>query len=398
MKNYRTQFLLFAVTLLWITGCNKISNEKGTFGSDLALLKEKSNPIILADNDKQIIVSAEYQGRVLTSTSKGLKGLSYGWFNKDIINSGTSKENISKIGGESRIWFGPDIGPNSVFFDPLKSEEEREIEAQKDLNTVPFKILEETKTSTKFGGQLNLENLKGFKFKIDVTRDISLLSNEDINDALKFKLPNTASVIGYNVTTTMKNIGSKNWSKESGLLSVWDLGCYHPTPKTRVIIPTKGALEKATVYFTELDSTRIQIKNNVLYYKADGAYLNKIGLKPAYTLPFFGSYSPELNLLTIIKFTFDGDTSYVNSHPVDTENQYGGDVTNVFNDGVIGDIGPFGPFYELETSSKAKELVVGETIAHSQEVYHVEGAKETLDGVLRAIFGVSIADVETALP
>lgn len=398
MKNYFAQFLLLVITLMCFVACNSVSYDKGTFGSDLEFLKEKSNPIVLADNNKQIVVSAEYQGRVLTSTSKGLKGLSYGWFNKDIINSGTSNENISKIGGESRIWFGPDIGPNSVFFDPLKSEEEREIEAQKDLNTLPFKILEEAKTSTKFGGQLNLENLKGFKFKIDVIRDISLLNNENINKALNLELPNTASVIGYNVTTSMKNIGNENWSKETGLLSVWDLGCYHPTPRTRVIIPTKGALEEATVYFSELDSTRIQIKNNVLYYKADGAYLNKIGVKPEYTLPFFGSYSPELNLLTIIKFTFDGDTSYVNSHPVHIENQYAGDVTNVFNDGVIGDIGPFGPFYELETSSKAKELLVGETITHSQEVYHVEANKENIDGILKAVFGISIAEVETALP
>jgi len=395
-KTKRSLKIVLAILVLIVASCSNEFDKRNTFGNDLQLLQENATPIVLKNGSKQLIVSAEYQGRVLTSTSKGLEGLSYGWFNRKLLTGGKSKEKISSMGGESRIWFGPDMGPNTIFFDPLYAPEKLEHGTPKDLNTVVFNTLEQTSTSAKFGNKLNIENFKGFKFKIDVTRTISLL--DSIGESLGVKLPASIAAVAYDVTTTMKNIGTQDWSKETGLLSVWDLGCYHPTPNTTVIIPTKGAMKEATVYFSELDSTRINIKNNVLFYKADGAYLNKIGVLPAHTLPFFGSYSPELNLLTIVKFTFDGNTSYVNSHPINTENEYRGDVTNVFNDGIIGDVGPFGPFYELETSSEAQELKIGATIKHSQQVYHVEGTKENLDVIVKSIFGISIKEVTNALP
>jgi len=133
-----------------------------------------------------------------------------------------------------------------------------------------------------------------------------------------------------------------------------------------------------------------------MYYRADANYFNKIGTLPENTLPYFGSYSPELNRLTVVKFSFNNDTDYVNSHEKFIENQLGGDVINVFNDGVWGDIGPFGPFYELETSSPAKALKVGESMSHTHETYHFEGSKEDLNRISVDVFGVALETVEKA--
>ncbi len=44
---------------------------------------------------------------------------------------------------------------------------------------------------------------------------------------------------------------------------------FYPTPKTTVIIPLKGDNKKAIVYFIEIDSTRILMKDDTLFYKAD---------------------------------------------------------------------------------------------------------------------------------
>lgn len=394
VKQNRTKLTyLFGFALL-LFGCEQIS-ERPTFATDLDFLSQKIDPIILKDTEaRQIIVSAEFQGKIMTSTSKGLEGASYGWFNKGIISSDTVFSNRSKVGSAGRIWFGPDQGPNTIFYKINKRTKAIEHGAPKDLDTLPFKVFKQTKTSVVLGNKLHLQNLKDFHFYIDVKRHIDILSKEYIKNNLKVSLDDNVDFVGFKSETSMRNIGDKDWSKNTGLLSLWDLGCFYPTPNTTVIIPLKGENKKATIYFTSIDSTRIKIKDNTLFYKADANYLNKIGTLPEYTLPYFGSYSPELNLLTIIKFSFQGDSDYVNAHPENIIEQYRGDVINIFNDGKLGDIGPFGPFYELETSSSAKSLRVGESISHTHETYHFEGSKDALSVISETVLGVNLRGVE----
>ncbi|WP_298487642.1 DUF6786 family protein [uncultured Maribacter sp.] len=370
-----------------------------TFAEDLEVINSVTSPVILKDGERQIVVSSDFQGRVFTSTSQGLNGMSNGWFNKKILLSDSVLVNRSKLGGEGRIWFGPDQGPNTIFFDIDKVSGEQKHAAPKDLDTLSFKIVQQSSMAVTLQNKLRIKNLKGFQFFIDVKRNIEILKEDYVADFLGDSFFNELSFVGYKTNTKMTNVGEQDWSKESGLISLWDLGCYHPTPKTTVIIPLKENPENATVYFTEIDSSRIVIKNNFLFYKADANYLNKIGTLAEYTLPYFGSYSPELNSLTIVKFSFNSlDKEYVNAHPVNVENQYRGDVINVFNDGVWNNVGPFGPFYELETSSPAKELKVGESISHFQEVYHFNGSEAELNKISEKIFGIKLKTVQDALP
>ncbi|RKR15349.1 hypothetical protein CLV91_1434 [Maribacter vaceletii] len=392
--------LLCVILFITISACNNSDVYPiSTFGEDLEVINSVISPVILKDRERQIVVSSEFQGRIFTSTSQGLGGTSYGWFNKNILLSDSVLVNRSKIGGEGRIWFGPDQGPNTIFFKIDEKTGEKLHAAPKDLNTLSFNILAQSSGSVKLGNKLHIENLKGFHFNIEVERKIELLKEDYVSNFLSNSFSNNLSYVAYKTNTKMTNVGEQDWSKETGLLSLWDLGCYHPTPKTTVIIPLKENVDNATVYFTEIDSTRIVVKDKVLYYKADANYLNKIGTLPEYTLPYFGSYSPELNSLTIVKFSFNSlDKEYVNAHPVNVENQYRGDVINVFNDGKWGEVGPFGPFYELETSSPAKELKVGESVSHFQEVYHFKGSKKELNKISISVLGVSIKDIEIALP
>ena len=73
------------------------------------------------------------------------------------------------------------------------------------------------------------------------------------------------------------------------------------------------------------------------------------------------TYALETGVLTVVRYQLGGDTLYVNSQWGEQENPYKGEAVNVFNDGKMGEVGPFGPFYELETSSSARELKVGES-------------------------------------
>src|SRR5687768_17332279 len=79
--------------------------KKGSYGYDAELLKKHTAEVLeLYDETREskVLLSAEYQGRVMTSTTSGDTGLSYGWLNYDLISSGEIKPHINPVGGEER--------------------------------------------------------------------------------------------------------------------------------------------------------------------------------------------------------------------------------------------------------------------------------------------------------
>ena len=82
----------------------------------------------------------------------------------------------------------------------------------------------------------------------------------------------------------------------------------------------------------------------------------------------------------------------MNSHNINQDDPYGGDVINIFNDGIIPTAGPFGPFYELESSSSAKELKVGEALTHKSRIYHFEGNEKHLNEIAKDILGIDLSE------
>jgi hypothetical protein len=80
------------------------------------------------------------------------------------------------------------------------------------------------------------------------------------------------------------------------------------------------------------------------------------------------------------------------------DDPYSGDVVNSYNDGVPASGGkPLGPFYELETSSPAKELESGESIVHIHRTFHMQGDRTELDEISQQLLGVSLQDISSAL-
>jgi hypothetical protein len=53
-----------------------------------------------------------------------------------------------------------------------------------------------------------------------------------------------------------------------------------------------------------------------------------------------------------------------------------------------------GPFYELETSSPAADLMPGESLSHIQFTIHLTGDPTELDRVSRQVLGVSTAEIK----
>ncbi|MDP4248142.1 MAG: hypothetical protein Q8932_20075, partial [Bacteroidota bacterium] len=90
----------------------------GSFAYDLNFLKTHDSALVhLRRGDAQLLASAQYQGKVFTSTADGLNGHSFGWVNYRAFE-GAPGLHMNAYGGENRLWLGPEGGKFSLFFHP----------------------------------------------------------------------------------------------------------------------------------------------------------------------------------------------------------------------------------------------------------------------------------------
>ena len=158
-----------------------------------------------------------------------------------------------------------------------------------------------------------------------------------------------------------------------------------PSENTTVILPYKDSLALNTSYFGTIPPGRLTTTDKHVMFKGNGTARFKLGIPPSNVTPYIGSFDGDKQTLTIVKYSFKGDTTYVNSVWRDQENPYGGDVINSYNDGPLENGDQLGPFYELETSSSTKELQPNEAIKHIHKTYHFEGDFETLNNISKKL-------------
>lgn len=390
-------------------GCNQngsLKKQKGSFAYDYHFLKEHLDPVVLSnpDNTSMLIVSPEYQGRVMTSTAAGMEGYSFGWINYDLIRSGKTKKQFNPYGGEERLWLGPEGGQYSIFFAPGESFSFANWETPAPLDTEPFQLEAKTDNLALFSKQMKLLNHSGFVFNVTIERRIELLEREQIKKQLNITATNV-EMVGYSSTNIMKNTGNESWKKESGLLSVWMLGMFNPSPKATIFIPYKtGRMDSLGYivndgYFGDVPDDRLKMQDGIVYFKADGKYRSKIGISPMRATPYAASYDPVSQALTILEVKLpegcETKTDYVNSSWEIQKNPYEGDLINAYNDGPLQDGDQLGPFYELESSSPAAELAPGDMITHAQSTYHFVGSEEALSSITETLFGININTIKS---
>ncbi|MFI5134725.1 MAG: DUF6786 family protein [Chitinophagales bacterium] len=367
---------------------------KGQFGYDLKFLEEHIHPIVLSGKNKnqQLIIAPQFQGRIMTSTANGPEGKSFGWINHELIESKKIHKNINPFGGEDRFWMGPEAGQFGLFFKHGEAFTFENSQVPSAIDTEEFDLMNQDATSAVFRKDCSLINYANTKFDIRIERKINLLNEEKIAGSLGINLDskNDLSVIGFESENSITNLG-RNWNKNSGLLSIWIIGMFNATDKATVIIPVKKAKEGInTNYFGALNKNRLQVKSNTVFFRGDGNYRSKIGIAPQSVNSIFGSYDFENDVLTIIQFSFQEDESYVNSLWEIQEEPFKGDVINSYNDGPLNGK-QLGGFYEMETSSPAKELKSGESISHLHRTFHFCANKKSLSEIAMHLLNADIS-------
>src|SRR6187551_2269448 len=367
----------------------------GTFGYDLNFLRQYHKDIILLGDSAgaQIIIAPAYQGRVMTSTTEGNKGISFGWVNHDLIASGKTAEHINAFGGEERFWLGPEGGQFSIYF---KKGVEFKFEnwfVPKEIDIESFELVSSTKNDAVFKKEMHLENYSGIKFDLAVDRTIRLLDKASINTTLGIAIPENVQAVAFESDNTITNKGATAWNKKTGMLSIWILSMLNASHQTTVAVPynqgDSSSLGKIVTddYFGKVPSDRLKVDSGLILFKADAVQRSKIGVSPKRALPFVGSYDAVNNVLTIAQFTLPtGATDYVNSLWKLQDDPFAGDAVNASNDGEI-DGKQMGKFYEIESSSPAAALAPGKSIQHIHRTIHLRGTKEDLDKISMKILG-----------
>lgn len=378
--------------------------EKGTFGYDLEFLKLKDNLIVLSNGDAQVIVSPKYQGKVFTSTAMGLNGRSFGWINYTALNSDSIVPHINAYGGEDRMWLGPEGGQFSIFFKPNTKMVFDNWQTPAGLDFEAWQLVSSDSVKVSMKKELALENFSGTKFQASLKRDVKLLSTEDLYEKLGIIVDSGLKWVGFESTNTLINSGTERWTKGKGTLCIWVLGMLNPSDSGTVVIPYVQGDEKilgtvaTTNYFGEIPADRIKIGNGLLFFKIDGKHRSKLGLSEKRATSVAGSYDAIHKVLTILQFNKpDTSSGYINQLWEIHKEPFKGDVLNSYNDGPLDNGNQMGPFYELESSSQAAFLAPAESITHIQRIFHFVGNEAQLTLVSQKVFGVTVAQIKSAL-
>jgi len=404
------KLLIVLICISTLAGCleEKTEMAKKTFGDDLAFLKKYTDVVVLSDTfgNSQVAVLPALQGRAMTSTAEGTEGLSFGWINRELIASGKTVEHINVYGGEDRFWLGPEGGQFSIFFKKGVPFDLENWFTPAPIDTEPFELVSKSKSRAILKKDMQLENYSRTIFNLRVDREIRVLERSEALNALGIAPAKTVKIVAFESNNTMTNTGTKAWDKESGLLSIWILGMFNPSPATTIVVPFNAGTEDELgsivndAYFGKVPANRLVVKDDVLFFSGDGQYRSKIGLSPQRARPIAGSYDAVNKVLTIVQYNKPQTAAdYVNSMWELQKEPYKGDVVNSYNDGPPEPgAKPMGPFYELETSSPAAALKPGEAISHIHRTYHLQGAEADLDTIAKATLGVTIAEIKSALP
>ncbi len=351
-----------------------------------------------------LALAQNYQGRVMTSSANGLEGMSFGWMNYSLIESGENAPHFNNYGGEERFWLGPEGGQFSVFFKPGVSFSFDNWQVPAPIDSEAFDLVESNDTLAIFRRDVKLLNYSNIEFSVRIDRSISLLSDSKAKEIVGMNLASDVQMIGYTTENSITNTGELAWSKQTGLLSIWILGQFISSPSNTVIVPfNPGSTEDLgpivnDTYFGKIEADRLAIADSLIFFKADGKKRGKIGLSPSRSKNFLGSYDRAQRVLTLMYYNKPvNQEGYVNSMWELQEHPFGGDVINSYNDGPLDDGSQMGPFFELEASSPAAILKPGKSLNHINTTIHLSGSEASMDKLLMKLFGTSIEEVKQAL-
>ena len=412
---FKSKFPTLLILLFVLLSCNNLQTSKikpqttteltqGSFGYDHQFLSKFDSLIVLKNNNGQsrIIVSPKYQGKVFTSTAEGDIGRSFGWINYKAFTDSINPH-MNAYGGENRLWLGPEGGPYSLYFSKGSEMIFDNWKVPAPIDTEPWTVNSVDSGAVHLEKIGKLKNYTGASLQFSISRNISIMDSTSMQQLVSGSITNDVHAVGYTTENTIRNTGKNEWNERTGMPCIWVLDMFPPSAETIIFIPfSKDSLSEirpvTTNYFGEIPPDRIQSRNGIVYFLADGKRRGKLGIAPWAAQWFAGSYDAKENILTIVAFDVDRQGKYLNQEWTTTKPPFSGDAVNAYNDGPLANGNQLGPFYEIESVAPAAFLKAGNaTDPHKHSVLHFTGSKAGLDKIAMKVFGVSIDEIRNAL-
>ncbi len=245
---------------------------RGCFGDDIEFLRKHIEVLVLGapDSAAAVAVAPGLQARVMTSSAAGNGGLSFGWINRKLITGGKKRKHINPFGGEDRFWLGPEGGQFSIFFKKGDPFDLPHWQTPEPIDWGGWDLAKKTESSAKFRKKMSLVNTSGTCFDILAEREIRVLSRAAIRKSLDIAIGRDVKAVGFTTDNRINNEGPADWNKSSGLLSIWILGMFKPSPSTTIVIPfVKGPVSKLgpvvnDAYFGKVPADRLKISRGII--------------------------------------------------------------------------------------------------------------------------------------
>jgi hypothetical protein len=378
-----------------------MTTAKGTLDDDLAFLRTHGPVEVLASPGGGVVaVSARWQGRVMTSAVEA-HGASLGFIHRAFLEAGKTGTPFDNYGGEDRFWLGPEGGQFGLYFPPGARFAIGSWQTPHTMQEGEWDVRSRDAAHVTFAHTMHVQSWSGTAFDVAVERTVRVLSADEVRARFGEGPPAGTKWVAFESDNTITNAGSRPWTRESGLLSVWILGMYAPAADARVVVPFDPAGSGPVVndaYFGKIAPERLHVheREGWMGLVADGRQRGKLGVGPARARAALGSFTPSERLLTLVTYgkPARAPNGYVNSAWAQQSDPYGGDVVNAYNDGPTEPGKPsLGGFYEIETSSPAAALAPGESMRHVHTTLHVVGDVASLEPLAKSVLGVSLSDV-----
>ncbi len=371
---------------------------------DLAFLQKHSDLIVLTDgNGSKLACVAAWQGRIMTSTSNGDDGDSYGYINYDAVTSKKIDPVINLYGGEDRIWISPEGGQFSVFFDPGAEMDFANWRTPPCIDTEPFEVVGQDERSVDFRKRTSLTNWSGFTYELQMDRKVVLLTADEVRESIGLPLDGI-QFVGHESQNGFMNVGDSVWARDTGLPAGWVICMNKPSPDATIVVPFKpGAHDELgpiveSNYFGALDEKRLKVDQaaGLIYFLGDGDLRSKLGVSPQRTTGRMGSWDAQRAIFSVVDFSLPpAPNGYTNNLWEIQEDPFCGDALNSYNDGPNDSGEKFGGFFELETMGPALALHPGESGTHVHRTMRFQGDRDALNQLAQHVFGVGLDQIES---
>ena len=212
----------------------------------------------------------------MTSTTGGADAPSLGWIGRTAIAARQRQPHINVFGGEDRFWLGPEGGQFSLYFKPGDPFDLDHWQVPDAIDWGKWDVDSQSANAVRFRKRVSLVNYTGTRFDIEVDRTVRLLATEDFVKHLSTSLGSGVRMVAFESSNTVTNAGRERAAR-IGLVSVWILGMFTPSPDTTIAIPFVTGPESTrcptstTRISAKSPTDRLRVKEPVILFEATGS-------------------------------------------------------------------------------------------------------------------------------